>query len=152
MIAEIPARFLVQAQRHLRQTGRPLVYGPRRRTDIGLLAIQNPASARWALATDTSTLPDILEEAILANEPPRGEPSADLMVRLTKYAAVAVQGFPSVFECHGCEVGRLQVCDGVPFLSDGLALSCLSYVLRHHDPRTGFFLRVGPRRDSPGSR
>ena len=137
MIAEIPARFLVRARRHLRRTGRPLVYGPRRRADIGLLACPNPASARWALITDTSTLPDIVEEAILGDGP-----RTDLMVRLTRYATVAVDGLPSRFECGGVEVGRMEVCDGVVFLSDAVALTCFSFLLRHHDPRTGFFVRV----------
>ncbi len=140
--AEIPASFVRHAQQYLGRTGRPLVYGPRRKTDIGLLAVQNPASARWAVVTDTSTLPDILEEAILANEPPRGGPSADLMVRLTRYSAVAVGGLPWVFTCQGREVGHLQVCDGVPLVSDAIALSCLSFVLRRHEPRTGFYLRL----------
>lgn len=142
MNAEVPASFLDRAQRYLRRTGRPLVYGSRRQTDIGLLAVQNPASARWVLVTDTSTLPDILEEAILAGENPREGMSAELMVKLTKYAVVAIVGLPSVFECEGQEVGRLHVCDGVPFVSDALTLSCLSYVFRSHEPRTGFFLRI----------
>ena len=135
--AMIPFSFVRRARLHLRRTGGPLVYGPRRQTDIGLLASQNPASGRWVLVTDTSTLPDILEEAILGYGT-----SADLMVRLTKYASIAVDGLPSRFECEGVEVGRMEVCDGVPFLSDAEALSCLSFLLRHHEPRTGFFVRV----------
>lgn len=144
--ASISASFVSHARRHLRRTGRPFVYGPRRHTDIGLLACPNPASARWTLITDTSTLPGIMEEALLAKDQ-----SADLLVRLTKYAAVAVEGLPSRFECEGAPVGRMDVCDGVPFLSDGLALSCLSYLLRCHDPRTGFFLLVEPQGNRPGS-
>ncbi len=135
--ASIPATFMRRAQRHFRGTGRPLVYGRRRRTDIGLLAFPNPASTRWVLVTDTSTLPDTLEEAILGDGP-----STELMVRLTKYATIAVDDLPSRFVCEGMEVGRLEVCDGVPFLSDAVALSCLSFLLRHHEPRTGLFVRV----------
>lgn len=142
MIATIPASFVKRARGHSLRTGQPLLYGPRRRTDIGLLARPNPASVRWTLVTDTSTLPDILEEAILAGEIPRGGPSAELMVRLAKYAVVAIHGLPSVFECEGKEVGRVQICDGLPFVSDAVALSCLSFVLRRHTPRTGFFVRL----------
>lgn len=141
-VASIPATFLRRAQRHLRRTGRPLVYGPRRQMDIGLLACPNPASVRWLLLADTSSLPEVLEEAILANEDASVGPSTDLMVRLTKYATVAVDGLPSRFECDSRVVGHLEVCDGVPFVSDGVSLSCLSHLLRHHEPRTGFFIRV----------
>ena len=119
-----------------------MLYGRRRHTDIGLLACQNPASERWILLTDTSSLPEVLEDAILAGENPRAGPSAELMVRLTKYATVGLDGLPTVFESEGKEVGRLQVCDGVLFVSDALAVSCLSYVLRRHEPRTGFCLRI----------
>jgi hypothetical protein len=139
---EIPTSFVKRARQHLRRTGRPLLYGPRRRGDIALLAYPNPASARWALVTDTSTLPDVLEEAILAHERNEVGPSAELMVKLTKYAAIAVDGLPSVFRCEGQVIGLMQLCDGLPFVSNAVALSCLSYVLRHHDPRTGFYLRV----------
>ena len=135
--AMIPSNFVRRVRQHLRRTGLPLVYSFRRQADIGLLAVQNPASARWALVTDTSTLPDILEEAILGDGP-----STDLMLRLTKYAAIAVDGLPSRFECEGMDVGHMEVCDGVPLLSDAVALSCFSFLLRHHEPRTGFFIRV----------
>lgn len=137
MIAQVPASFLDHAKRHLRQTGCPLVCGPRRRLDIGLAARPNPGSARWALFTDTSTLPTILQEAVHANES-----NNELMLRLTKYATIAVSGLPSVFKCVEHVVGQLEVCDGVPFLTDAVTLSCFSYVLRHHEPRTGFFVRV----------
>jgi hypothetical protein len=143
--AEIPANFVNHARQHLRRTGRPLLYGPRRRSDIGLLACPNPASARWVLLTDTPSLPGPLEEAILAEECIEVGPSAELMVKLTKYAAIAVDGLPSLFQCQSQVIGHLQVCDGVPFVSEAVALSCLSFVLRHHEPRTGFFVRVpGP--------
>src|SRR5262249_34349289 len=81
--AALPPSFFQRARQHLRRTGRPLLCGPRRRTDIGLLAYPNPASARWALVTDTSSLPAPVEEAILANEQREIGPSAELMVKLT---------------------------------------------------------------------
>jgi hypothetical protein len=94
-----------------------------------------------------------VEEAILANERRGAGPSAELMVKLTRYARIAVDGLPSVFHCDGREVGQLQVCDGVPLLSDAVALSCFSFLLRHHEPRTGFFIRlVETRIESPRGR
>jgi hypothetical protein len=144
LVASIPASFLIRARRHLNRTGRPLVYGPRRRSDIGLFACPNPVSARWVLVTDTSSLPAPVKEAILVNERREVGPSAELMVRLTKYAAVVAEGLPSRFECEGLAVGHMEVADNCcVFVSSALAVSCLSWWLRNCKPRTGFFL-VGP--------
>ena len=127
--AEIPATFLEQARQHLRRTGRPFVYG-RQGRDRELVAMQNPASGRWALYAVPEPLP-VGRFAI-----------AELQMKLSECATSAVERLPSRFVCDGQEVGRLDVCDGVAFVSDAVALSCLSFVLRRHEPRTGFFLHL----------
>ncbi len=139
---EMPASFLCRAHQYLRRTGRPFVYAPRRRTDIGLSAEKNRASQRWAFVIDVGTLPEPIQEALLAHVDPVNRPTTELMMRLSKYARIAVEGLPGVFEHRGCVIGRLDVCDGLPVVSNAMTLSCLSYVLRHYDPRTGFFVRL----------
>jgi len=134
--AAIPAGFLDHARRHLRREGRPLLYGPRRQTETGLLACPNPSSGRWAILLDPSTVPGPVEEVLLAGG------LTETMCRLSRYAGVALHDLPRVFEAEGQEVGSWQECDGVVFVSDALALSCLSYLLRHHEPRTGFFVWI----------
>lgn len=126
--ASIPPSFIRRAHHHLRRTGRPLVYA-RRRMDRELMARRNPASGRWVLYA----LPEPLEGRFSF---------AELLVRLTVCARMAVEGIPRVFQRDGYEIGRVDVCDGMVLVSSALALSCLSYVLRHHEPRTGFYLRV----------
>jgi hypothetical protein len=133
----IPAAFVKRAHRHLLRTGRPLVYGPLHRRDIGLSAVRNPASGRWAFVVDVGTLPYLVQQGLLAQGP-----STELMLRLAKYARIAVKGLPGRFECAGQEVGRVDEADGLVVVSSGLAMSCLSYVLRHHEPRTGFYVSV----------
>lgn len=142
MTISIPAGFAQRAKRHLRRTGRPLVYGPRRKSDLGLLAERNPASERWAVILDVTTLSEPLQEAILAKLDPERGPPTELMLRLAKYARIAVGDLPCVFNCGGQEIGRVDECDGLVVASSGLALSCLSHVFRYQEPRTGFFLRV----------
>jgi hypothetical protein len=126
---EIPARFVQRAQEHLRRTGRPLVYGQRGK-GRELAALQNPASGRWALYA----LPEPMVVGRFS--------FAELQMRLASCAKDAVGGLPRRFECEGHEVGRVDDCDGLAVVSSTLALSCLSYVLRQHHPKTGFFVRV----------
>lgn len=129
MTAQIPASFLCHAHLHLRQIGRPFVYG-RQGRDREMVALQNPASGRWALYAVPEPLP-VGRFAI-----------AELLMRFSECGRSAVEGLPSRFVCDGREVGRLDVCDGVAFVSDAVALSCLSFVLRRHEPRTGFFINI----------
>jgi hypothetical protein len=142
----IPASFLARARRHLRRTGQPLLLPPRRPcADWGLLVEKNPASERWAVLFDPSFIAVLWRELEMVADPAKpeeeqGEGFTVFMEKLTRLAAVAVKDLPDRFECHGWPVGRMDLCDGVVFVSNTLALSCLSWVLRQQ--RTGFFLRL----------
>ena len=63
-------------------------------------------------------------------------------VTLSFYAAVALRGLPQTFVGNGVKLGCLEICDGVPLLSNALTASCLSFVLRRTTPRTGLYLRL----------
>ena len=125
---EIPVAFLARAQSHLKRTGRPLLYSGRRK-GRGLLARRNPASGRWALYA----VPENLAGRFSI---------AELLMRLAECASTAVGDSPRRFHCNGHEIGRIDVCDGLVVVSNALALSCLSFVLHHHAPRPGFYLRL----------
>jgi hypothetical protein len=126
---EIPADFLARAQEHLRRTGQPFVYCQQRR-DRELIARQNPVSGRWMLYA----VPEPMPVGRFA--------FAELLMKFTECAGTAIDGLPRRFHCEGHEIGRVDYCDGLAVVSSGLALTCLSYVLRHHETRTGFFVRV----------
>jgi hypothetical protein len=142
----IPASFLVRARRHLRRTGQPLLLGPRRRTDLTLIVDKNVISERWAVLIDPRSVPvllDDLAEAVLESGAPETPRFTILMLRFSKLAAIAVRGLPDEFRGEdGGLIGRMEVVDNCTvYVSGALALSCLSHVLRHSEPRTGFFLR-----------
>jgi hypothetical protein len=126
---EIPASFLARAHEHLQRTGWPFVYCHRVK-DRELIARHNPASGRWMLYAVPQPLP-VGRFAI-----------AELLMTFTECARTAVDGLPRRYDCDGHEVGRVDDCDGLAVVSSGLALSCLSFVLRHHEPRAGFFVRA----------
>lgn len=145
--ATIPASFVKRARRHLHRTGQPLLLGRRRRSDVALLVDKNEAGERWAVLLDPRSVPvllDELTEAVLDRGAPDTPHFTDLMLRFSKYAAIAVKGVPTEFRGEdGILLGRTAVADNcLLFVSNALALSCLSYVLRHHEPRTGFFVRA----------
>ncbi len=142
----IPASFLARARRHLRRTGRPLLLPPRRPyADWGLLVEKNHASERWAVLFDPSFIAVLWTELETVADPAKpeeeqGEGFTMFMEKLARLAAIAVKDLPDRFECQGRPVGRMDLCDGVVFVSNALALSCLSWLLR--DQRTGFFMRL----------
>ena len=136
----IPASFLTRARGHLRRTGQPFVYGPRRRTDTGLFAERNPVSERWCLMVNPTTVPILIEQVMESFASREQGPRTRMLVKLAQYAAVAVGDLPRAFVCEDVTVGRVEVCDGVPFVSCALAVSCLSYVLRHRKPRSGVYI------------
>jgi hypothetical protein len=98
------------------------------------MARQNPASGRWLLYAVPEPLP-VGRFAI-----------AELLMKLTECARTAVESLPRRFECEGHEIGRVDECDGLAVVSNGLALSCLSFVLRHQQPQAGFFVSVSDER------
>jgi len=143
--ASIPTSFVKRAREFLRRTGQPLLYGPRRRSDVALLVDKSETSERWAVLLDprsVQVLFDELAEAALETDAPETPHFTDLMLRFSRYAAIAVQGLPTEFRsADGALIGRLSVADNCSvFVSAVLAVSCLSWVLRYHEPRTGFFL------------
>lgn len=144
--AMIPANFVARARRHVRRTGQPLLLSPRRRGDTGLLIARNPASARWIVLLDPRSVPILFDElADISREPDaqESEQFTRMMLRLYRYAAVAVEGLPNRFESDGQTVGRVDVADGCcVFASSALAVSCLSWVLRQE--RTGLYLENEP--------
>ena len=147
--ATIPASFLKRAREHLQRTGQPLLLGPRRRSDVALLVDRNETSVRWAVLSDPRSVPVLLAElaeAVLEPDAPETPHFTDLMLRLSRYATLAVKGLPNEFTSDdGSVIGRMDVADGcLVFVSSALAVSCLSWVLRYHRPRTGFFLLNEP--------
>ena len=143
--AVIPASFVLRAKRHLERTGQPLLFGPRRRSDVALLVDGNRSSARWAVLLDPRSVPALLDElaeAVQDRDAPETPRFTDLMLRFSAYAAVAVRGLPTeLTDEDGEPIGHISASDNcLVFASSALALSCLSWVLRYHEPRPGFFL------------
>jgi hypothetical protein len=103
-------------------------------------------SERWAVLIDPRSVPVLLGELAEAVQEP-GSPATprftDLMLRFSNYAAIAVRGLPDEFRGEDAGlIGRMEVVDNcMVYVSSALALSCLSHLLRHSEPRTGFFLR-----------
>ncbi|HEY2953848.1 MAG TPA: hypothetical protein VGK89_01220 [Candidatus Eisenbacteria bacterium] len=87
-----------------------------------------------------TTVPVLVELVMEAFASREQGPRTRMLARLAQYAALAVEDVPRVFVCEDLTVGRVDVCDGVPFVSCALAVSCLSYVLRHWEPRTGIYI------------
>jgi hypothetical protein len=143
--ATIPASFQRRARRHLLRTGQPLLFGPRRRFDLALIVDRNESSERWGVLADPRSVPVLLDElveAVQESDAPETPRFTDLMLRLSKYAAIVVKGLPNEFRSeNGDLVGRMDVADHcLVFVSNALAVSCLSWILRYHEPRIGFYL------------
>lgn len=143
--ALIPTTFVKRAREHLQRTGQPLLLGPRRRSDVALLVDRNEASERWGVLVDPRSVPVLFDELIEAVQEPNAPDTprfTDLMLRFAKYATIALDGLPTEFRTEdGAVVGRMDVVDNCSvFVSGGLAVSCLSWVLRHKEPRSGFHL------------
>jgi hypothetical protein len=140
LTVEVPASFVKRARTHLQQTGMPLVSAPRRKMDSAFLLHRNPASLRWMVMFDPCSIPILAEAFVEAVDDPRPEPGTLIMLKLVKYALVGLEGVPNRFECDGASLGGFDECDGVAMVSDALAVSCLSWVLRQR--RTGFFVKL----------
>jgi len=136
-VAILPS-FVRRARRHLQREGRPLLCAPRRNLDTCLLAQPNPASLRWVLLLDPMA---VLFSLYIAAMDASGK---EMMTRLARYAVLALDDLPTVYTCERVEVGRLEFCDGIAFVSDAVTLSCLSWVLRHE--KTGFYVQTIPER------
>jgi hypothetical protein len=112
-----------------------------------LLVDKNVASERWAVLIDPRSVPLLLGELVEAVQEPNAPATprfTALMLRLSNYAAIVVDGLPTEFRSEdGRLLGRVDVADNcLVFASSALAVSCLSFVLRHQQPRTGFFMRM----------
>lgn len=145
--AQIPTTFVNRAREHLQRTGQPFALGPRRRSDVALLVDKNETSERWAVLVDPRSVPVLFDELIEAVQEPNAPETprfTGLMLRFAKYATIALDGLPTEFRTEdGAVVGRMDVVDNCSvFVSSGLAVSCLSWMLRYHEPRTGFFVSV----------
>ena len=129
-------RVVERAERHYFSTGKPLLYGRRRKSEWALVAIPG-ASGRFLVMLEPESPAGrlILLAAFMGSHK-----EEDILERLAKGAVAALAEVADRFQCDGREVGRWEVVLDSVCVRGPVALSCLSWVLR--EQRIGFYLTL----------